>query len=90
MEKSQKPNDKVLLTPRYQGRNSILADEMGLGKAQPLTAKVLTPTGWVTMGELKEGDEVIAAMTGKATKMERQNHYQDELIVFEHSSVINA
>ncbi|KAK2963911.1 putative Chromodomain-helicase-DNA-binding protein [Blattamonas nauphoetae] len=55
----------------YQGRNSILADEMGLGKAQPLTAKVLTPTGWVTMGELKEGDEVIAAMTGKATKVER-------------------
>lgn len=27
---------------------------------QPLDAKVLTPTGWTTMGELKKGDMVIA------------------------------
>ena len=33
---------------------------VGLGKAQPLDAKVLTPNGWVLMGDLKVGDEVIA------------------------------
>lgn len=31
----------------------------GVGKAQPLTAKVLTPYGWTTMGSLKVGDEII-------------------------------
>ena len=29
------------------------------GKAQPLWSKVLTPTGWTTMGELKVGDVVV-------------------------------
>ncbi len=32
---------------------------VGLGKAQPLTSKVLTPSGWVLMQELRIGDEVI-------------------------------
>ena len=36
-----------------------LADDMGLGKAQPLHAKVLTPSGWRRMGELRKGDPVI-------------------------------
>lgn len=40
-------------------RGCILADEMGLGKAQPLSCKILTPTGWVKMGEVKTGDRVI-------------------------------
>ena len=31
---------------------------VGLGKAQPLTAKVLTPSGWTHMGDLKVGDVV--------------------------------
>lgn len=29
------------------------------GKAQPISAKVLTPTGWVRMGDLRVGDLVI-------------------------------
>jgi intein/homing endonuclease len=37
----------------------ILGDAVGLGKAQPLTAKILTPTGWTTMGEIKVGDAVV-------------------------------
>lgn len=37
-------------------------DEMGRGgRAQPLTAKVLTPSGWRTMGEIQPGDMVIGA-----------------------------
>lgn len=35
-------------------------------KAQPLDAKILTPTGWTTMGQVKVGDEVIGA-NGRAT-----------------------
>lgn len=32
----------------------------GSGKAQPHSAKVLTPSGWSTMGEMKPGDYVTA------------------------------
>jgi hypothetical protein len=45
---------------RY-GTGVMIADPMGLGKEQPLDAKILTPTGWTTMGEIKIGDEIIAA-----------------------------
>jgi superfamily II DNA or RNA helicase len=40
------------------GGRAIIADEMGLGKAQPLDAKLLTPTGWITMGEVQPGDYI--------------------------------
>ena len=36
-----------------------LAGVAGTGKAQPLYSKILTPTGWTTMGDIKPGDEVI-------------------------------
>ena len=41
------------------------------GKAQPLWSKVLTPTGWTTMGDLKIGDEVIGENNdvGRVTKI---------------------
>lgn len=45
--------------------NALLADGKGMieastsaGKAQPLTAKVLTPSGWKLMGDVKIGDQV--------------------------------
>lgn len=38
------------------------------GKAQPLTSKVLTPTGWTTMGELKVGD-ALASVDGKPSQV---------------------
>jgi hypothetical protein len=41
-----------------------LADDMGLGKAQPLHARILTPTGWKTMGEMQVGQEVINSQGG--------------------------
>lgn len=40
-------------------KSVLLCAEMGTGKAQPLDAKVLTPYGWVRMGEMKPGDAVI-------------------------------
>lgn len=40
----------------------------GCGKAQPLDAKILTPTGWTTMGEVKVGDSIVGS-DGKPTKV---------------------
>lgn len=40
----------------------------GSGKAQPLDAKILTPNGWTTMGNIKVGDFVIG-QNGKPTKV---------------------
>ena len=35
------------------------AHEVGTGKAQPLDAKLLTPAGWVRMGDICVGDQII-------------------------------
>lgn len=48
-------------------RSLLLGDEGGLGKAQPLTAKVLTPSGWKDMGDLRVGDEVVDPDGGTGT-----------------------
>jgi len=50
------------------GRMLAISGDTGVGKAQPLTAKVLTPTGWRLMGELRPGDLVIGA-SGKGTRV---------------------
>jgi replicative DNA helicase len=41
------------------GELVILAAETGKGKAQPLYEKVLTPSGFVEIGSIKIGDEII-------------------------------
>lgn len=52
---------------RYARRMSgILGHDVGLGKAQPLDAKVLTPHGWVRMGDVNVGDMVMGK-NGKPT-----------------------
>lgn len=40
----------------------------GGGKAQPLTAKILTPDGWITMGDVKVGT-VVSTPDGKTAKV---------------------
>lgn len=37
----------------------LLGDDMGLGKEQPLTSKLLTPTGWARMGDAYVGMPII-------------------------------
>lgn len=44
--------------------------DMGLGKAQPLDSKILTPNGWVTMGDIKEGDYVVTS-DGRKSKVSK-------------------
>ena len=48
-------------------RSALLGDEMGLGKAQPLDAKILTPSGWVRMGEIQVGHKVINSGGGTSS-----------------------
>lgn len=49
-------------------KRTFNGDDMGLGKEQPYSEPVLTPKGFVRMGSLKVGDEVIGA-DGKAAKV---------------------
>ncbi|MDP6558194.1 MAG: AAA family ATPase [Pirellulaceae bacterium] len=56
----------TLLDQIHSGRNPaprrvLLYGTQGIGKAQPLTAWVLTPHGFVEMGELEVGDLVIGS-----------------------------
>lgn len=51
---------------RDGGKGKLLTNGTGTGKAQPLDAKLLTPTGWRLMGDIKAGDEVVS-VDGKAT-----------------------
>ena len=39
----------------------LFGDEMGLGKGQPVDSKLLTPTGWRRLGDVKVGDKVIGS-----------------------------
>lgn len=41
--------------------NGLLSLEMGLGKMQPLYSKLLTANGWITMGEVNVGDNIIGS-----------------------------
>lgn len=44
----------------------VLVARTGVGKEQPLYSKVLTPSGWKTMGNIHAGDAVISG-TGRYT-----------------------
>mgnify|MGYP002623551293 CR=1 FL=1 len=42
----------------------IVSRTQGSGKGQPLTSKVLTPTGFKALGDLKDGDLVVSPVDG--------------------------
>lgn len=42
-------------------QNIVISGGTASGKAQPLDAKVLTPTGFRTMGDMAVGDEIVGA-----------------------------
>lgn len=42
-----------------KGKSILFLGPPGAGKAQPLDAKILTPTGWVTMGDIHKYSQVI-------------------------------
>lgn len=59
---------------------AALLFEPGVGKQQPVSEPVLTPNGWVALGDIKPGDKVIA-MDGTATEVESV-HPQEERTVY--------
>lgn len=60
--------DEIMDGGLSKGELAIILAPFGVGKAQPLNAKILTPNGWTTMGEISVGDEVIGR-DGKSTKV---------------------
>lgn len=51
-----------------KGGRLLIAGKPKVGKAQPLSTPILTPQGWVTMGELRVGSEVIGS-NGRPTRV---------------------
>jgi ATP-dependent Clp protease ATP-binding subunit ClpB len=56
----------IQVLSRRTKNNPVLIGEPGVGKAQPLDARIKTPTGWITMGEIKVGDVVSTPDGGTA------------------------
>lgn len=62
------PHQQEVIGPLLKSPVCILGGTPGTGKAQPLSAKVLTRSGWKTMGEIKVGD-FVANSTGGFSKV---------------------
>ena len=56
-----KPYQRAGVAYALAHKDTYFGDDMGLGKDQPLDAKILTPHGWATMGEIKTGMLVIGS-----------------------------
>jgi len=53
--------DKLLKGGLAKGEIGVILAPTGVGKALSVSEPVLTPTGWVTMGEIKTGDRVVGS-----------------------------
>ena len=62
-------NKKKRSADSMSGRHMVMFGRQGTGKAQPLYSKVLTPDGWVKMGDIHVGDLVTASDGSSATVM---------------------
>jgi hypothetical protein len=59
LKKELRPFQKAGVEYVLRNERVIIGDEMGLGKAQPLTAKILTPKGFVLMKDILVGQDII-------------------------------
>ena len=59
--KALRPYQRAGVQFMLDSPSTLLADEPGAGKAQPLSEPVLTPEGWRTMGDIREGSQVVGA-----------------------------
>ena len=50
----------------YVARKSGNSSKVGTGKCQPLSAKILSPTGWKTMGDMRVGSRVLTPSGGES------------------------
>ena len=53
--------DRLLKGGLAKGEIGVILAPTGVGKEQPISEPVLTPNGWVTMGEINVGDMVIGS-----------------------------
>jgi replicative DNA helicase len=53
--------DRLLKGGLAKGEIGVILAPTGVGKALPVSEPVLTPQGWVDMGELELGDEVVGS-----------------------------
>jgi replicative DNA helicase len=53
--------DNLLKGGLAKGEIGVILAPTGVGKAQPLSEPILTPSGWVNIGEIKVGDKVIGS-----------------------------
>lgn len=51
-----------------KGEIGVILTPSGVGKAQPISSKILTPMGWIKMGDIKVNDLVIGS-DGKSQKV---------------------
>lgn len=65
LNEEQKEGKRVIL----ENTITTITGRAGSGKAQPLTSKILTPDGWILMGDIKVGDKVIT-QSGKVTMVD--------------------
>ena len=63
--KGKKKKDQI---NSMSGRHMVFYGSAGTGKAQPLYSKILTPRGFVKMGDIKTGDFVISG-TNRVAKV---------------------
>lgn len=61
---------KEIIESFIMGNNVVATGSAGTGKAQPLYSKILTETGWKTMGELTIGDTVLTPEGNKSKILE--------------------
>lgn len=52
-------------------RHAFICGSPGIGKEQPHSARILTPTGWTTMGEIAVGDIVRTPNNKEATVLQK-------------------
>ncbi len=60
-------HQRAKIGPAMRGRFWLLAGSAGTGKAQPLDAKIMTPYGWTTMGDIKVDDKIVGSNGGLST-----------------------
>lgn len=53
--------DKLLKGGLAKGEIGVILAPTGVGKDQPISEPLLTPKGWVTIGDIKVGDKVIGS-----------------------------
>jgi phosphate starvation-inducible protein PhoH len=61
-------NQGKLFESYDEGKHIVAYGVAGTGKAQPLYSKILTPSGWTTVGQIKIGEYVLTP-TGKKSKV---------------------